>query len=314
MRYHLISENIKSLLLVLIMAITTSAIGQELKLEVNVVFQSADESDKDKMKILEGELQNFLNSTKWTNTEVQEFEKIRGTITLNVQPRADANALLYDSELLLNIIRPVYGSTYTTSLLNHNDDNFVFQYDDGLKLTKMNTGAFIDNISSVASFYAYLIIGLDRDSFEKGAGEPFFNICRDIANAVPANYQSNKSSGWYNKDFSFNRNKIITELIDIRLGEPYQEAWYDYHLSGLDQMSTDKELGISNIREALTKLEELQQIETRSMLLQMFFDCKTDEITEIFSVGDMAMRREVYDQVSKLSPATKVRFSKIRSN
>lgn len=288
--------------------------SQELMIDLSINFPTATETDKTNMQQLEVEMENFLNSTKWTDVSVQDIEKIRGTMSINVAPRVDPASNKYTGDILINVVRPVYGTTYTTSILNFNDNGFVFIYGDGINLIKMNSGTFVDNISAVLSYYAYYIIGADRESFELGAGQPYFEICRDIANSVPAGYQSDKQSGWYNKGFVFNRNQLAQELNDPRLIESYQKAWYTYHLRGLDEMALDTKTGIAGIREGIESLKELKTIEKQSMLLQMFFDCKTEELVEIFSHGDMTMRKEVYDDLVSLSPTNRNRLEKIRSN
>ncbi len=126
--------------------------AQELLLDISINFPTATDADKEKMRILENELQNFMNGTKWTNIEVKENEKIKGTVSLNIAPKPDPAATIYRGDILINVVRPVYGSTYTTSILNYSDNGFVFNYDDGFNLTKMNSGSFVDNLSAVASF------------------------------------------------------------------------------------------------------------------------------------------------------------------
>ncbi len=250
--------------------------GQELNSTVNVNFQQVQGSNLQIFKTLETSLIEFLNQTKWTNKVVQPSEKINCSFTIIITSREDNR---FTATLQVQSSRPVYGSSYESPLLNIRDESFDFTYNEFEPLL-FNRNAFDSNLVSTIVFYAYIILGVDADSFKKFGGEAEL---KEAENVMLQAQQSGISS-WQNVVGRQNRFLLIDNLLSPNLKQ-YREVMYDYHRLGMDYYASNEERGKTTVEKNLISLEQLFNKTVGNYLLRIFFDAKANEIVNIYSDG-----------------------------
>ena len=250
--------------------------GQELNSTVNVNFQQVQGSNLQIFKTLETSLIEFLNQTKWTNKVVQPSEKINCLFTIIITSREDNR---FTATLQVQSSRPVYGSSYESPLLNIRDESFDFTYNEFEPLL-FNRNAFDSNLVSTIVFYAYIILGVDADSFKKFGGEAEL---KEAENVMLQAQQSGISS-WQNVVGRQNRFLLIDNLLSPNLKQ-YREVMYDYHRLGMDYYASNEERGKTTVEKNLISLEQLFNKTVGNYLLRIFFDAKANEIVNIYSDG-----------------------------
>jgi hypothetical protein len=255
-----------------------SAMSQELRCNVTVNSSKIQGTNKNVFNTLQISLNDFMNGTKWTNHSFSEEERIDCSffITLNEYSGSRCGA-----SLQVQARRPVYGSSYQTIILNHVDEDFAFDYIEFDRLD-FDLRTFKSNVTSLMAFYAYLILGIDYDSFSLKGGSQFFENAQIIVtNAQRENYQ-----GWnpYENANRKNRYWIIENILSNSFAYE-RNAYYKYHRLGLDQLADDGIEGRKQILQALADIKRSfeEQSETSTPYLRLFFDAKADELINIFA-------------------------------
>ncbi|MAD98110.1 MAG: DUF4835 domain-containing protein [Flavobacteriaceae bacterium] len=268
--------NPKYLFLVFFLSLVQLSVGQELNSTVTVNYQQVQGSNLQIFKTLETSLIEFLNQTKWTNKVVQPSEKINCSFTIIVTSREDNR---FTATLQVQSSRPVYGSSYESPLLNIRDESFDFTYNEFEPLL-YNRNAFDSNLVSTIVFYAYIILGVDADSFKKFGGEAEL---KEAENVMLQAQQSGISS-WQNVVGKQNRFLLIDNLLSPNL-KLYREVMYDYHRLGMDYYTSNEERGKTTVEKNVISLEQLFNKTVGNYLLRIFFDAKANEIVNIYSGG-----------------------------
>jgi hypothetical protein len=245
----------------------------------------------------------FLNEMKWTNEVYQAHERIRCNlnITVNSMPAIG----VFTANVQVQSVRPVFDTNYETIILNFADRNFEFQYTESMPLEYMEN-TYNNNLVSMLSFYAYIIIGLDRDTFSNLGGNDFYNKALNIANLA----QQSESSGWQPFDSNRNRYWLIENLTNNQL-QGIREGLYAYHRMALDRFITDPEDARIQILNVLKEIEEVKDLYTNSILIISFFDAKTNELINIFKEGNIQVRRDAYNILTKVDPTNTERYKEI---
>jgi len=192
-----------------------------------------------------------------------------------------------------------------TALLTHVDGDVTFRYEQYQPL-EFSENNFNDNLTSIIGFYMYVILGLDYDSFEPLGGEEYFQKAQNIINTIPSNVASG-NPGWRPKDGNRNRYWILENILNPRAKE-LRYAVYDYHLRGLDMMPKNIELGRANILKAMKTVKKVGDALPNSMIIQMFFNAKRNELIDIFRRGTSAEKNEVLQICTKLDPANAINY------
>jgi len=260
---------------ILLLASTLRA--QELNFTVKINTQKLQTVDPKVFLTLEQSIAEFLNTTRWTDGNYQLFERIRGNLLLTIQEELSTTS--FKAELAIQASRPVFGAgTYATPLINHIDKDFVFSYEQ-FQPIRFSKNSFVDNLSGVLSFYAYVILGLDGDTFSLNGGNTAFQNALDIVSNAP---QGN-GTGWGSDG---NRNRFwLLENIQSPRCRPFREAMYIYHRLGLDVMHQDVAKARVIMTEALTNMEKVNSNYPNAMITQLFVATKALELTEIFKMG-----------------------------
>ena len=293
-------RNYLSLLLFFVVALSQ---GQELNCTVVVNYDKLPNANPQLFKNLEKSINDFVNKTAWTEKSYKDNEKISCSmfITLNAY---DSNN--YEAQIQVQASRPVYNSTYTSSILNINDKNFNFQYIEFQNLL-YNPNSYDSNLISTLAFYSYIILGVDAETFSLDSGSSYFQSAQDIANlAMPSG-----NKGWSQTEKSQNRYFLISDITSPTY-QPYREAMYQYHFQGLDSMNKDLKTAKEAIINSIDTLASLQNIRPNSYLARIFFDAKADEIVSIFTGGPSVEIEGLVDNLNKVSNLNSSKWGKIK--
>ncbi len=248
----------------------------------------------------------FLNGRKWTNDQFETVERINCNIVINMEEMQSVSS--FKAAVQIISVRPVHNTGYESILLNFADREWQFEYTESQPL-QFNENTFNNNITSMLAYYAYIIIGLDYDSFSPLGGTPYF----EKAWQVVTNAQQSGSVGW--DQFGNNRNRYwLTENILNGAMVPLREAYYDYHLKGMDVFQTNPNEARVQILEVLKKVQQVKLIRPNSIFPIAFMDAKLDELINIYSQGDMGIRRQAYDILTKVDPGKNDRLQAIIQN
>lgn len=290
-------------LLFLFSMLVGTASAQEVNFTVKVNVQKLQTADPRIFSTLEQAITEFLNSTKWTDDVFQNEERINCNLLLTLQEELSPTS--FKADIAVQSSRPVYGSSYETTMLNHIDKDVVFTYEQFQPL-QFSRNSFNDNLSSVLSFYVYIILGLDYDSFSLYGGEPYFQIAQDIVNTIPQGV-ANSAGGWRSIDGNRNRFWIIENLLSPRV-RPYREAMYAYHRLALDLMSKDPAKGRLIMTDALENVLKVNNNYPNSMIVQMFVNSKSQEVVDIFKMGTSQEKEKVVRAMSRIDATNASRY------
>lgn len=281
----------KILVLLLISILPSKLFSQELNCRIQIVSDEVEESNKQIYQTLKEAINEFMNSRTWTSDKFQRNERIECNILINIK---EHNNEQFKANFQVTSTRPVYGTTYNSPILNYIDNGVQFQYVEFQPLQYIE-GGYTNNLVSLLSFYAYLIIGYDYDSFSELGGSSFFKKAEAIANAA----QSSSDEGWKPSSTKPNRFMLIDQLLNSRF-EPFRKAFYRYHRLGFDIMSKDVDKGRSIILESMKTVKAVNEDFPNPYILKVFFDAKSTEIAEVFSKADAMEKRQVLDILRKV--------------
>ena len=280
--------------------------AQELQANVSVNTPRLQKTDPQVFKELESAITEFLNAQKWTNDEFDHEERIQINIQLNIKEELANNQ--FKADLIIQSSRPVYGSDYQTVMLSTVDKDILFTYEQ-FQPIQYSQNSFIDNLSSLLSFYAYIVIGMDYDSFSPFGGDPYFLAAQEIANTIPTD-NSGKYKGWRPIDGQRNRYWIIENFLNPRM-RPIRQAIYDYHRLGLDIMHEDLETGKNVLINAIQAVKDVKKAQSNSMLVTIFADAKGSEIIEIFKQATPTQKTKIKQLMGKIDPSHASKYRKI---
>lgn len=260
--------------------------AQQLNFTVTINSERARTQDRDIFDKMKVAFEQFLNGRNWTDDEFKMEERIKGNllVTINEMPQVG----LFSATVQIQTVRPVFGSDYESLVFNFADRNWTFEYVESQPL-EFNQFSFLNNITSLLAYYAYIALGLDYDSFSPRGGNPYF----ETASNIVANAQQSSRPGW-NQNPSDKRNRywLSNDLYNSQVMVPVRDAYYLYHRKGLDLLTSNPEEGYKNILEAIKKVAEANQVQPNSILTVSFIDAKSDEISKILKSASQELRQE----------------------
>ena len=286
--------------------IVTNVVAQELQVKVTINSSQVEGSDKSVFENLQQTLEQWMNDKQWTELQFQQNERINVTFNITVQ-KYDKGNNRFTCTAMIQANRPVYNSAYTTTLYNNKDGDFNFDFVQFDQLNFMEEN--IDNqLTALMAYYAYLIIGLDLDSFGPMAGTEVLRRCMNLTN----NAQDLGFPGWKAFEDSRNRFAIINDYLDEAM-KPFRQLQYDYYRKGLDEMSNNAERGRTNVSEALELLKQAHQDKPLSLLPQIWTDYKRDELANIYKgKGTQKEKEAVYNILFNLNASQSNAWDKIK--
>ena len=288
-------------------ALSAKAIGQELQAKVTINHSQIQGTDASVFDNLQETLEQFINDRQWTSLQFQKNERIVCNFNITVT-KYDQSSNLFTCTALIQANRPVYNSAYTTTLYNNKDGEFNFEF---AQFDQLNFNEeMIDNqLTALIAYYAYLIIGLNLDSFSPMGGEDILQRCLNLVN----NAQNLNFTGWKAFDNDRNRFAIINDYLDGAM-QPFRQLQYDYYRTGLDEMANNADRGRTNITTALqTHLKKVHEDKPLSMLPQIWTDYKKDELSNIYKgKGTQKEKESVYEILFSINASQNNYWEKIK--
>jgi len=266
--------------------------AQELACRVQMNTSQLSGSDFDVLDDLGRRIQEYLNTTEWTDDEFLPHERVSCSMQIIVQEAVTPTT--FNARLVVSTQRPIHGTTQTTRLVRVNDSDWRFDFSRGTAL-RYNLDRY-DALTSVLDFYAYVMLGYDYDTFSKLGGTPYFERALEVADRA----QSSGDPGWASVAGERNRNQLVSELQQTR-HQSFRRALYKYHLEGLDRFADNPNAARESILNALEMMEDIRSNVTRSYVLDLFFSVKSDELTAIFQEPDWANR--AYRLLTEIDPS-----------
>lgn len=281
--------------------------AQELQAKITINHAQISGTEKGVFDNLQQTLQQFVNNRQWTHLQFQKNERIICNFNITVT-KYDRDQNLFTCKALIQANRPVFNSAYTSTLYNNVDDNFTFRFAEYDQL-EFNEQQIDNQLTALFAYYAYLIIGIDLDSFAPKGGEDILQRCMNLTN----NAQNLDYPGW--KAFSDDRNRyaIISDYLDGAL-EPFRRLQYDYYRKGLDEMANNAERGRTEITAALeTGLKKAKENRPLSLLPQIWTDFKKDELANIYrGKGTQKEKESIYELLFSINPSQNKYWDQIK--
>ncbi len=262
-------------LLIFFIHICASVLSQELLCNVQVNASQIQTSDRKIFQTLQTSIYEFLNNTQWTNTLIQNEERIECTFLISITERVSNDE--FKATLQVQSTRPVYGTSYKSTMFNYNDKNFRFKYLEYQPLEFSET-THLSNLTSVLAFYVNIILGLDFASFSDQGGIEYFVKAQNIVN----NCQNAPEIGWKAFESDKNRYWISHDFLESRYGKIH-DVYYRYHRLGMDKLSEEPEDARYEITESLEDIRKIYRENPSAFILKLFFDSKAEEISKIYS-------------------------------
>jgi hypothetical protein len=264
----------KSLIIIFyLILISAPIVAQELDANVTINVEQLETAARDRLDNFKYQIQDYLNNNKFTG-KAWEGEKIKCNLTIFFSSSSDN--VSYGAQLVVSSQRPTEGSPLNSLMLSVMDNNWSFKYEKGQAMYFNQTD--FDPLTSLLDYYAYIIIGLDSDSYYKLGGTDYFQKALDI---TVKGGSSKYSKGWQLESTPFNRRALVDNLLNAKY-QQFRLDYFDYHYNGIDLMtSKDRKIGIDNMVKLIRNLEKAKdQIDWRSVLMKVFFDAKAGEIVE----------------------------------
>ena len=277
--------------------------AQELFCNIQVNASQIQTSDRKVFQTLQTAIYEFVNNTKWTSASIKNEERIECTFLINVKERVSNDE--YKASIQVQSTRPIYGTSYKSTMLNYLDNNFRFRYLEYQSL-EFNENAHISNLTSVLAYYVYMVLGLDFDTFSEYGGAPYYIKAQNIVNKA----QNAREIGWKAFESDKNRYWLVHDLLDTRY-EKIHNCYYRYHRLGMDLMSDKADDGRYEITEALHELRSIYQNNPSAFILKIFFDAKADEITKIYSEAFPNEQARVIKLLTEIDPANSTKYQAI---
>lgn len=295
------------LLLGLFLLIGPMIFAQELDFTVKVNTQKLQTVDPSVFATLETSIAEFLNNQRWTEDAFDNIERIQGNLLLTITEEVSPTS--FKASLAIQSSRPIFNSNSTTLMLNHFDNDITFEYQQ-FDPIQYSQNTFNDNLSAILSFYVFVIIGMDYDSFAPYAGEQYFQRAMDIVNTIPQSIL-NDDGGWNSLKNDNNRYWIIENLLSSR-ARAFRQANYDYHRQALDIMADDVNSGRAIMLKAIQDIGGVNQAYPNSMIVRIFCNAKRSEVIEIFKQGLRQEQDQVIRTMTKLDASSAAAYRSIR--
>ena len=277
--------------------------AQELNCSVEVNTDKIAGTDKDVFTTLQSAITEYMNNTQWGNAQFLANERIECKLFLTVN---SYEGTTMKCDLQVQSLRPVYNSSYTTTLINFKDTNVEFDYQENEPLI-YSENTMESNLTAILNFYAFLILAVDFDSFSPNGGDLYF----EKANNVVTMAQSSGESGWKAFEDNKNRSAVLSAYTD-NATHGIRTILYNYHRLGLDQMAVSVDKGRASVTACIEELKKVYDAAPMSVCLSIFRDAKLDELVNIYSEAGTTEKTKVYELLYPLYPTEGTRLDKIK--
>ena len=288
---------------VCICLLTLNVTAQELLCNVRINSNQVQTSDRRVFQTMQTEIYEFINNKKWSSTNIQNEERIECTIMINISRKISNDE--FEGSIQIQSTRPIYGTSYKSTLFNYLDNNFRFKYLEFQSL-EFSESTHLSNLTSVLAFYVNIVLGLDFATFsEDGAYEYFSKAQKIVSNA-----QNAPESGW--KAFESDRNRywLANDLMDQRYSD-FHMCMYRYHRTGMDKLAEDPDDARFEITEAIESLKSIYRENSSAFILKLFFDAKSDEIIKIYSEAFPNEKARIAKTLIEIDPSNSTKYQAI---
>ncbi|NQU86718.1 MAG: DUF4835 family protein [Mariniphaga sp.] len=296
-------------LFILVLILTGAVLygnSQELRCRVSVQSTKIRGANRNLFKTMQIDITDFMNNRQWTEHKYTMDERIECNIFIKLEQQISSDE--FKGTINVQLSRPVFGSTYTSSILNIQDKDFHCRYVEfqPLEFSENNNR---DNLTNILAYYAYIILGMDYDSFSPEGGTQYFEKAQQIV----SNSQNAREKGW--KSFESERNRYwLTENLLNTSYSDYRTCLYDYHRKGLDIMSEKPEEGRAAIAESIRLLQKVFRRRPSVYILQVFFDAKKNELVQVFSKSYPDERNRVLNILNEVDPSNGSIYERIKES
>lgn len=300
--------NKRVFILVSLIFFSLVAKAQELEFNINIDRQQAPNISLALATDLKTNLTNFVNNRRWTNDQFSPQERIKCNILMTLGSGSVVGT--YVSIAQIQFVRPVFGATYETLIITFIDKNFDFEFAQSQSLD-YNENVYITNVASMLSFYAYIALALDYDSFSKMGGSPYIEKAYAIAYTAQSAGAAplNGKTGWESTEFNSRMSLIIN--LNNQQFIPFREGMYTYHREAMDKFMDNPDAARGKIIEVLQKIKTTRQAVSVSILNGSFFLAKKQEIIQIFSKASAEMKTQLLDLLRDLDTVNSDAYSAI---
>lgn len=293
---------LSSFLLIVFLMIGRVVSAQEFNCVVELNTESVEGTNRNVFDELKQEMETYINDFRWTDNQFSPKERIDCRIFLTVK---DYSGGRISGDLQVQLSRPVFNSSYTTTLFNFKDTEVEFDFREGDHLNHIEN-SWDGNLKGLLDFYSLLLLAIDYDSFSLFGGQEYYDRAAKIVQLA----QSGGDKGWRLFDNNRNRSAVINAFTD-RNTSGIRELLYRYHRKGLDQMSTSMAKGRSEITDAIKIMAEIHKVSPMSVALPIFRDAKLDELTDIYSQAPQSEKKEVHSLLREIYPMDGERLDRI---
>ncbi|MEL4308752.1 type IX secretion system protein PorD [Joostella sp. CR20] len=294
---------VKKLLFLVLICVVNFAFAQELNCTVIVNSDQINQTNKQIFKTLEKSLNDYVNQTKWTDRTLSSQERIDCSMMITITRYENSS---FSGTIQVQSNRPVYNSTYQSPVFNYQDKRFSFNYVEFAPLY-FNPNVFDSNLTSVITYYVYIILGIDADTFSKEGGTPYFKQAQSIVNLA----QGSGYAGWQQTDGNRTRWELVDNLLSNTFKE-YRLALYNYHRLGMDNLVDNPSMAKQTIASSMNLFEKLNNVRPNSFVLQAFFDAKSEEIANVFSDGPKMNVADLKETLGNIAPLYTDTWSRIK--
>ncbi|MDA9563164.1 DUF4835 family protein [Flavobacteriales bacterium] len=278
--------------------------AQELNCTVQVSSLKITGNNQDVFTAMQQKIFEFMNTTKWTKDVFAQKEKIEMNILINLTNQVSTDQ--FQGTFQITVRRPVFGSTYNTTIFTYKDNDLNFKFDPFEPLVYAeNTNT--SNLTAILAFYAYYAIALDYETFAPNGGDTYLRKALAVVNSAP----SDAYKGWKAFDGTRNRYWLIENYLNKSQFEPFRSCMYQYHREGFDMMHDDPAKARLKITESLVGLEKLHQNYPNSFNVQQFFNAKVDEIVKVYSKANPDEKTRIVALLNKIDPGHQSKYQKI---
>lgn len=292
------------LLIFFVLFVNLSAtFAQELRCNISISAQKIQGANRTLFETMQSDLYEFMNNRKWTDHQYSMDERIECNIFINLDEQVSSDE--FKGSIQVQARRPVFNASYETILLNIKDNDFHAKYVEYQTL-EFNETSNKDNLTNILAYYAYIVLGMDYDSFTPEGGTEFFQKALTIVN----NSQNAREKGWKAYESERNRYWLVENILNKSYAG-FRSCTYQYHRQGLDLMSDKAPDGRGVIAESLKSIQKVFRSRPSLYILQVFFDAKSDELVNIFSKSFPDERARVVAILNECDPSNGSKYEKI---
>lgn len=295
----------KKIIIFLLLTISISVESQELRCMVQVSAQSIQGTNRAIFEDMQKNIMEFMNNQQWTDNVFKPEERIDCSIMININKQSGSDE--FEGKIQIQARRPVFNSSYSTMMMNLQDENVKFRYIE-FQTLEFNPNSVESNLIAILAYYAYIILGYDYDSFSLRGGTAYFQKAQNIVNMA----QSSRESGWSSFDGTRNRYWLVENLLNEHHA-PFRAFMYQYHRKGLDMMADKPDEGRAAMATAFEQIQKVFRQRPNSYVLASFFDAKREEILNVFKPSPSIEKGKVVNLLSEVDPSHSDKYKKLLS-